>query len=84
MPDPLGTPDPPSDIVAERTTRRSRVRTADGRIRTVRLYDLYSVDDVVINMTKAYLYGLVRQTGYDRPETPARLKKTLTRVGLVF
>lgn len=74
----------PSDVPASRQMRETRYRTPEGRIRIVRLYDAYSVDDVELNMAKAYLVALKQGTGYDRPPTPMRLKKTLTRVGLVY
>lgn len=74
----------PEVIRNRRTIRETKYRTEDGRQRTIRILEFYTVDDVAINMTKAYLHGLAIGGGYDRPETPLRLKKTLCRVGLVF
>lgn len=64
--------------------REMRYRAPSGRTRIVRLFDVYSIDDVAVNMTKAFLVGLLKNTGYERPETPRRLKQTLSRVDLVY
>jgi len=53
-------------------------------MRTIKMYDQYSPDDVLMNMAKAVLVALARQKGYDRPDNPIALKRALTRVGLVF
>lgn len=74
----------PNAIAATRQSRQMRYRTSAGVMRSITFYDQYSPDDVLMNMAKAVLVALARQKGYNRPETPWKLKRAVSRVGLVF
>jgi hypothetical protein len=80
----LPDPTPPVDLEPTRKMKETKFRTPQGFIRTIRLYDQYSTDDLVINMSKAFLFALSNDKVYDRPQTPWALRRSLCRVGLVF
>lgn len=79
-------PDPaaPSVILPTRQAKEAKYRTPDGHMRTIRFLDQYSPDDVAINDAKAFLYALVNQRVYDRPRTPWKVRRSMSKVGLVF
>jgi hypothetical protein len=77
-------PAPPADVLTTRLERKLRYLGADRRMHNLILRDLYSVDDVVINMGKAFQFSLYSGRGYERPETPRTLRDVLVRTNLVF
>jgi len=83
--DPVPSPVPPSTGVnGTRIERRLRYRGGDRRMHTLTLRNLVTVDDILVNMSKAFLFSVETNAGYSRPETSARLRETLVRTNLVF
>jgi len=74
----------PETITATRIERRFRYLGRDRRLHTITMRDLYTVDDATVNMGKAFLYSLITQLGYKRPDTKLRLKQQLSRTSLVY
>lgn len=81
---PVPVPVAPADLDVGRVERKIKYRTPEGRIRTISMYDKYSPDDVIGNQGRACFYAVFNSKPYDRPPTPWKLKRTLSRVGLVF
>ena len=81
---PLIDMEPPADVLTVRRERILRYLAPDRRMHKLAIRDLTSVDDVIINMGKAFQYSLLTGEGYKRPETPKMLREMLTRTGLVF
>lgn len=52
-------------------------------VRTRKFMDGMVVEDVVVNMCKAYLYAMALRKLYDRSETPRRVRLELTRSWIV-
>lgn len=77
-------PNPPADVTATRLERRMRYLGGDRRMHTLTIRNLYTVDDAVINMGKAFQFALHTGRGYERPDTPRKLRETLVRTSLVF
>lgn len=77
-------PAPPSPVLTQRNEQRIRYLGTDRRIHTLVLRDLYGVDDVAINMGKAFLFSLITGRGYERPNTPRVLRDVLIRTNLIF
>jgi len=74
----------PETITSSRIERKFRYLGRDRRIHTITLRDLYTVDDSMTNMGKAYLFGLITRLGYNRPDTVLKLKQQLSRTSLVY
>jgi hypothetical protein len=81
---PVDSPHAPVPVLTSRLERKLRYLGEDRRIHTLTLRDLYSVDDAVTNMGKAFQFSLITGQGYSRPETPRKLREALTRSDLVF
>ncbi len=75
---------PPADVLTGRIEQRVRYLGSDRRMHSLILRDLYSVDDVSVNMGKAFLFSLYTGRGYERPDTPRKLRDILARTSLVF
>jgi hypothetical protein len=66
-----------------RTEYAVSLRVPGVGVRTRRFMDGMVVEDVVVNMCKAYLYSLTLRKLYDRGETPRRVRLELTRSWIV-
>ena len=51
--------------------------------RTTRFMDGMVIEDVVVNMCKAYLYALALRKTYSRSDTPRKVRLELTRSWII-